>query len=389
MKIAVGTDLLREDGTLTVSLRVFHKVRRRKLLLRIHPKHWDEKKLRVKISHPQSAHLNRHITSTLERAERLSLEREGITADELIRLLSSPDGSGKSFSEIALLDLKETPPRSWHTQRNRKAIIHRFSQFRIIPTASITPFVMEQFRAYLLCTPSHPGARIITENSAVNYLRVIRTMYRRVCKRLGIVPRNILEDVDATEHYSEVPQMVSPQEVQRLERYADSRTGWKAQGVHMWLFSYYSSGIRWGDLCRLTTGQIGGGRVVIPAQGKNKAPKNVVLRPQAARIASLYTVGDYVFGINADKVPTEQQIKNANLNANRSLRAAAKACGIALRMHTHNSRHTYMAQGLKHRVDDRILQRSMGIGDKAFKHYRAQFPQSDIDEANDLIFEDG
>lgn len=244
----------------------------------------------------------------------------------------------------------------------------------------VTPLLMDQYRAHMLRTVKH--------NTAATQLRILRTIYRRVCRRLGEAPKDILENVDAVERYGAAPVQPTPAEVDRLQQWADTRGDDAARFVHMWLFSYYSSGIRWGDLCRLTVSQITGGRVIVPTQSKSDEPKNVKLRDKAARIAGLYRSGEYVFGIAGAKEPTPRQIQSANARANKWLKRAAKDCGITARLHTHSARHSYMARGRKAKVDDRTLQASMGIGDKAFKHYSGRFPQERVDEANDEIFGD-
>lgn len=79
------------------------------------------------------------------------------------------------------------------------------------------------------------------------------------------------------------------------------------------------------------------------------------------------------------------KISAANTLANRALKVAAKACGINKRLTTHMARHTFMQQGLEAEVHDRALQRLMGIGDQAYKHYRGSFSTDDLDRAHAKI----
>lgn len=51
----------------------------------------------------------------------------------------------------------------------------------------------------------------------------------------------------------------------------------------------------------------------------------------------------------------------------------------------HMARHTFMQQGLEAEVHDRALQRLMGIGDQAYKHYRGSFSTDDLDKAHERI----
>lgn len=312
----------------------------------------------------------------------LGLERPDASAEELVASLAGEGTRGMTFAEAARLDLKNDPP-GYHTARQRGPLIARFEAFSPgLRTERITSDVMRRFRASILARGASP-------NTAATQCRQLRTIYNRVCRLQGIPRKDILEDVDAVERYGAPKIPLTGEEVARLEKYAEKAEGWNAKAVHMWLFSEYCAGIRWGDLCRLTAGNLADGRVRIE-QSKTDAGKNVKLDRKGLRLSKLYAEGPMIFGIDGGRpLGTDKasygKISAANTLANRALKVAAKACGINKRLTTHMARHTFMQQGLEAEVHDRALQKLMGIGDQAYKHYRGSFSTDDLDKAHERI----
>lgn len=346
--------------------------------IHVTPKQWDTARRRVRFGVTSFAVFNAAIDKAVARAERIALERPSISAAQLKAELSQPEVSGSTFEEVALSDLELTPPKSHHTRKVRRSTIKRFASWSgpVSPSA-ITPLMMEEYMAYMAKTVSH--------NTAAGNLRRLRTIYRRVCKRVRIPPMDILESADAVERYTTPPSQLDHEEVQRLMAYADTHTGWHAKAAHMWLFSFYACGIRWGDLCRFKVSDIRGGRVVND-QTKNERSKNVPLHPYAAKIMELYRKGEYIFAIAGDQEPSDSRIDAANSTANEYLKLAAKACGITKRIHTHNSRHSFASIAFDANVGDRAIQTAMGIGDKAYKHYKGRMRPEAVDDAVAEVF---
>ncbi len=240
-----------------------------------------------------------------------------------------------------------------------------------VQVADVDSRLMDRYRHHLLRNG-------VARNAAAVYLKRLRTVYRRCCKLLGLTPVHILEGCDAVERYTEEPSRFTPEEVSALMAYADRHTKWRAKAVHMWLFSFFSAGIRWGDMCRLRVDHLRDGRVQLP-QHKTGAPKDVALHPYAAKVAGLYRKGHYVFGVAGDQEPTEARISGSNAQANKWLKVAAKACGINKRMHTHNARHSFAAQAMEADLNDRAIQTAMGISDKVYRHYRGRIRPERVD----------
>lgn len=368
----------RQDGTCRVRIVVFLGKRVRiPLDIHVRPADWTSKK-RLKEAHEKSVLYNRVIGDYLNRGERIALENPGITAENLAARLSGVSLDGKTFAEVAHFDLEETPPRSWHTQRQRSQRIGQFDRaFPDILAKDVNAAVFAKYKGILQATG-------MSSNSVATQLRSLRTIYNRVCKRLGTEPENVLAGLDAVERYGHAREHLTAAEVELLASYALGEVGWKAKAVHMWLFSLYAGGMRWTDLCRLTPKNIDGGRVVYVAS-KTRKGKNVPLFPEAAAIAKLYRGEKTLFG-----TPTEgKDIAAVNVVANKYLKVAARKCAIKKRLHTHNARHTSAAWMFDKGIDDRIIMDILGVDAKAFAHYKASIRPELVDEAMRKVFGKG
>lgn len=353
---------------------VFVKNGRARLALGHHvlAKQWDARKQRMRFGTPNEAVINAHIGAQMERARGLVAKDPGLTPYALRDAMRLPDGA-QSFAALARRDLKETPPDSYFTQRQRASTIGRFEEWAgAIGTMEITPQVMERYRRHML-------ERGCAANTAAGQLKAMKTIYRRVCRSVGEQPIDILEGCKATERYVKPPSRLNAEEVARLITYAETAKGWKRKATHMWLFSFLSAGIRWGDLCRMRMEHIHYGRVE-SVQKKTNMGKNVVLHPYAAKIADMHREGQYLFGIAGAEEPSDQRIAGANVSANKALKDVAKACGITKRLHTHNARHSFAELAMDAQLDDRAIQQAMGISDKIYKHYKGRIRPDRVDD---------
>lgn len=322
--------------------------------------------------------MNDRIEQELARATGIALKEPSLTPDQVKERLRLPEARGKTFTELARLDLKETPPDSWHTMKQRGQLIERFDKFAPgVAVGDVNSALLERFRAAML-------RRGVSSNSAASNLRRLRTIYNRVCERAGVPPLPVLKGLKATERYNSPKATLNAAEIASLERYAKKAQGWNAKAVDMWLFSFYCAGIRWGDLCRLTVGNIVDGQLSYK-QWKSDELKVVWLSDGAKAIAKKYVDGKMLFGVEGSKMPAYQRIAGANVKANAALKVAAKACGITKVLSTHTSRHSFMRAGLLAGVSDRGLQQLMGIGDKSFKNYRGSFTLDELSDQHKRI----
>lgn len=388
MRISIELDLRaqRPNGTVQVKLVLFRGTRSRYstgIYVDPSPSKWDKAQRRVRFNAANASDLNERIAADVARAESIAAKRPTITPEALRSELQRPRITSASFVSIARADLKALPPKSEDTRETRRRVLDLFEGFDpAITVQDIDTITAERFEAHL-------RSKGIGANGAVSYMTVLRTLYHRACKvaRVRPVP-NVLEDVNTTVVYREPPVQLDAAEVERMIRFAED-PGTKphlAKVAHMWLFSFFFAGLRWTDLCLLRTSDIEGGGIDT-TQHKTDKGKRVGMHPYAAKIATLYRQGEYVFGIAGSDRPTRMQIIGARTLANRHLKSIAIACGIPKRLHTHCARHTFAAQAMDADVDDRAIWTAIGISPASYKHYKGKLRPERVDAAIAPVFD--
>lgn len=333
---------------------------------------WDKRRKRVKLGVAHAAVINARIAEAVAKAEEIVLRRPNIKPGELRDAMRARPASS-DFVEMARERLIKNPPKNFHTLKQRRSTLEQFRRWA-------GPVDLKDMNAKLMQGYSAAVAeRGSGENTVAVQLKRLRTMYRLACKDAQLVPKNILDGCNSVERYTTPPSRLGTEDVLKLMKYADTNQGWKAKAVHLWLFSFFCAGIRWGDICRMKKEHVVDGRLVF-IQQKTGKEKDVKLHPYAVKVAGLYNSGPYLFGIAGGKEPTERKIASANVMANRYLKEAANACGIDKRLHTHNARHSFAAQALDAELDDRAIQAALGITPEVYRHYKGQIRPDRVDE---------
>lgn len=346
----------------------------------VNPKAWDKRRQRMRNGHRNADLVNARIDELVLRAERLALQMPHCTPDQMKKLLTDRPAGG-TFHEMALDDLDRRPPASYHTRKQRQAAARRFGEWAVtVGLQDMSATIMQEYKHYLL------AERGVAYNTMAAQLRMLRTMYRRLCKQVAHSPKDILDGCDAVHRQGRSPSRLTAEEVKKLMAYAESVKGWKAKSVHMWLFSFFSAGVRWMDLCLLREENLADGRLRY-VQHKTRKHKDVELHPVAARIARIYCTNGFVFNVARGEQPSESRMEACNVVANRNLKLAAAACGIAKRMHTHNARHSFADQAMEADLDDRAIQAALAIDAKAYIYYKGQLRPGKVDQGVRMVLQ--
>lgn len=374
MKISVELNESRSsgDGACAIRLVFVGKGKRARSGIghSVPPASWDRRRQRMRNGHKNADVVNARIHERVQYAERLAIQHPGCTPDQLKRMIAEHP-TGYTFKDMALEDLRKHPP-GHHTTKQRRRAVERFAEWA--PTLTLEDMncnVMEGYKHHLLKSG-------VVHNTMATQLRMLRTMYNRLCRQVDHPRKDILQGCDAVHKVGAPPSRLNAEDVRKLMAYAEEAKHWKAKAVHMWLFSFFSAGVRWTDLCLLKDENLKDGRVQY-IQHKTGKPKNVELHPVAERIWAKYRKNGYVFDLCNGRAPDPEQCESFNAYANRMLKIAATACGIEKRIHTHNARHSFADQALGMNLDDRSIQAALAIDDDAYEHYKGQIRPKTVD----------
>ena len=187
---------------------------------------------------------------------------------------------------------------------------------------------------------------------------------------------------------------IDKDDIQRLIdlKIADShKTEYQRLAKDLFLFSYFTAGMNFGDIARLRYKDIVKGRVNY-SRHKTQKLLSFQLVPNALRIIEKYSKDshaqeDYIFPIlNCREHTTPQQVFNrlhkVLRKVNRELKTLGEQIGLAMPLTTYVARHTYATVLKRSGVSVALISESLGHSDLSTTQiYLDSFENSQIDAA--------
>ena len=187
---------------------------------------------------------------------------------------------------------------------------------------------------------------------------------------------------------------IDKEDIQRLidlEITEGHTTEYRQLAKDLFLFSYFTAGMNFGDMARLRYRDLIKGRIYY-SRHKTQKLLSFQLVPNALQIIQKYSRDnhaqeDYIFPIlDRHEHRTEQQIHNrvhkVLVHINRELKAWSKLLGLTTTLTTYVARHTYATVLKRSGVSVELISESLGHSDLSTTQiYLDSFENSQIDEA--------
>ena len=154
----------------------------------------------------------------------------------------------------------------------------------------------------------------------------------------------------------------------------------------MYVFSFYCAGIRFGDLCRLKSEMINGGRLKFRMH-KTKIDRNIKLMPQAMVVIKKYLKSKgYLFNTKVDWSDEEKSINKRNSFYNKKLKWLCRHLKIE-EVTFHTSRNSFADYAKKKGIDIHTLKDLFGHTKVAStEKYMKAFYEEETDQALEDMF---
>lgn len=229
---------------------------------------------------------------------------------------------------------------------------------------------VEEFAEYYKTRPDRLGrehirqyqAHLFTDRkldaiSVAQQLSALRFFFRKTVRRPWVV-----EDLPGPKRPIRLPEVLSPEEVERLIQCA-------ASPLHrIWLLTLYGTGVRREELVRLKVSDIDTDRMLIRIrQGKGKKDRDVMLSPTLlAELRHYWRSANpkpitYLFPGKGPHPNVEVPIDSRSIfNA---VQQAAQRAGLDKRVHPHTLRHCFATHLLESGADLRTIQLLLGHAD--------------------------
>ncbi|MEM9664639.1 MAG: site-specific integrase [Bacteroidota bacterium] len=367
------------------------------------PSQWNDRQRRVRKGHPHAALINRLLEVRLDEAQaemlRLKIEREEATASHLKEKLT-PGVDRSDFFAYAEHYVDQLR-REGNVRRERrlKGMLSKLEAVtgRPLPFGKLTVGVLNDFQSHCVTELGNKQSSI-----AAN-LSDIRALVNRAVKE-GVVDagdnpfsRFSIKRGPRTERAR-----LSFEEIQRLEA-LDVEAGTLSWHVrNLFLFAFYSAGIRFGDAVTMKAGRVlehddGTPDRLLFQAGKTGKRHSIKITPPARRILDCYltpdkTESDFIFPLlDGYDVSTPRKLTNAissrNALVNRYLKDMANAAGISKQISTHVARHSFAdaARAAGWNLFD--ISKALGHSKlEITQRYLASFDAASVDAGMDELF---
>lgn len=345
-----------KDGTIPIVLRITKDRRTSYIYLgkNVDQKDWDATNQKVKRSHPSSQRLNNFLLKKLTEAQNAILDFElkqaDFTVEDLRQKLSSEKTKDTFFAQAELYFENLAQAENYNRLTAERPAVNHFRRFledKDIAFSNITISLLERFKAYLI------GKIKVSERTAVNYLIIIRTLYKRAIKN-GITDKQHYPFGIDKFHIKKPEGLkigLNEAEVKRLEAVKLKKGSFEDHSRNLWLYSFYFAGMRVSDVLLSRWSDLKDDRIFY-VMGKNKKPGSLKVPEKAQIILNQYeglkrSDDDLIFPDLKmiedfkDKVRVQKRIKEVIRRVNLTLKKIAEKADIDKPLTMHIARHTF------------------------------------------------
>jgi site-specific recombinase XerD len=396
MAVTVNLTLLKRkkltNGTIPIYIRITENRKSRYISTGITVKEsdWNKRQQEIRKSHPLSVKLNDELTKLKLKAEEAKSElrqQERLDAKTLKKELeTNKNVTIEEFYET-YRDLLEAQDRYWEFKKIQDVFndISRFGHSDTVVNQIDLKF-LEEFRDFLF-------------HKRGNGTNTVRKKMQRFKGLVSEARKQKLIKDDPYLDFPTIKRVKNPKTKLPFSQIKDIEALKLERNSNLWhtrnyfLFSLYTAGMRFSDVCALMPNNLVDGRVKY-VTNKTEKSLSIKLSAQALNILQHYNTEDmnaYVFPI-LDKVYDDpflfrKKANSKNVLINKWIKKIAKLAGIQEKVTFHVARHSYSHHALKRGMDHYSLSKSLGHSDlKTTEIYIKSFDQEMIDQAMDTVF---
>lgn len=377
----------KKNGTQAIRLRFFTSANDLQYLdsgVSVLKNQWDEKKQLVK-KHPLEEQLNASLNALLNEVKILYYKNVGISAKRLLQIYKNSkkyDGSSLLAFYQSLIDEKKLRGNT-RTATTYQQYLNKLTKFAsFLSFSDLNPLWAKEYELWLL----KKGNQI---NTIASNFRALNGILNRAVK-LGLIDKNPIKGFEIRQINTK-KEVLSIQEIHLLEQFEiPKRFKSMVLAKDMFLFSFYTAGMRFTDMCKLKWENITESEIIYTmnkSETRAGAKRYIPITPKVRKILEKYqNESPYIFPIlkkiDENNEAVEYAIYIANNNLNRGLKKVAKHLSIEKKLTLHIGKHSFADYAVKNSVD--ILHISKLLGHTRLsttEHYLKDFynkEQADI-----------
>jgi integrase len=399
-KFIIRRDKKRDDGKCPLFLRIYSNGQVKYLSTKVYipEKHWDEKKQRIiqkksgAKNDTNAAVLNEHLRDFQRRVESAGANTENKSVRHIQAELRG--NGGKDFVTYAqgVIESIRKSGQYWNAKNMQTALtkLINYNGDSVIPFGVITAEYLRMFQDHLI----DRGNRTNTITKNMGSLKRIFSIAEKERK----IKRddNPFHDIKLKKERSE-KQKLSIEEIRKIEglELPEGSLIWHVKNY--FLFSFYTGGTRFIDLCYLKWKNIIDGRLQY-RMSKTSAQSNVKLLPPALRILEYYEperpdAERFIFPLLSQHIESrdidtqKKAISSANALINKYLKKIRERGEIETHISFHIARHSFAdfwrkSGGSLYSLSKMLRHSSLSITEQYLKSFDAET----VDEEMDGVF---
>ena len=347
----------KKTGEYPIYLRITHN-RRHKYIstgVSVLEKYWNPDKEEIRRNHDNYKTLNEALREKVKKAEQVQVElsKNGKESAKAIRQRME---IGKNIDFFSLAD-------EWHDELVQDGKYHQYKTLLVV-LRKIEKFEGERFlplnridTAYLEKLETFISKNFKNQANTIHKnFKIIRRVIKSAIKA-GLIDENPFLNFEGAKRVKPKRKTkLSFEQIQDIEALKLEPESWEWHVRNAFLFSFYSGGIRFGDICCLKWEDVKNGKLSYQ-MNKNDKPFSTELNDYQEDILSRYsgTQDEYIFPfLNSHKdysvtVDLRRAISSKNVMANgkneegkeTGLKKIAKMAGIDENISFHVSRHSF------------------------------------------------
>jgi integrase len=365
----------------------------------VKPSDWDSKKELVKTRHLTSAKLNLRLAKMKDRVDQLLESHRGPFPKEVVRKMlaggyltewqKEENEKSRDFIQYAL-DYNQLcynlEKLAYSTYNNDKYNIEKFRMYyahetgeSILPLCAMTVEIFDRYKAYCLKTGNKKQSinkKLKPLFKAIEYARkndlVPSKLATSICEGyFNLKSRKYEAELDEEDvRYLTMEQLSVLNNLYHKVKHDRTR-----EFIDMFMFSFYSCGLRFSDLLTLEWSHIDWEKKEINKNlYKGKIPHNVPLTDSAMQILEIWKqkgynkrfvfdlLPDYFDLTNVAELDSQRKSKNRALQTSLNELGIKMDSGLSFNLSIHVARHTFAVKALNDGVSLHIISRLLGHG---------------------------
>lgn len=384
----------KRNGTFSIRLRFFTSAKDNQYIdtkVSVLKNQWDVKKQQVKRHHLEED-LNAKINSVKTDVQKIYYQNDGVSAKRLLQIYKNH----KKYDTTSFLDFYQSiinETRLKGRTRSAKTLQHyhdklcKFSNY--IPFSDINHEFMKEYEIFLL-------KRGNKTNTIASNLRAIITICNQAEKN-GVIKKNNARGYKISKENVE-KQSLTLDEIKKItELKIEPRHKGMVKARDMFLFCFYTAGMRFTDMCLLQWKNIKDDEIIYTmnkVKDRVGSRRTIPLNPKSKTILKKYRGRNdfFVFPVlyGYDKKTQEEKeykIYIQNNNLNRALKIIAERCEINKPLSMHMGKHSFADYAVKSNVNLLMISKLLGHTRlETTQHYLKDFYQKEESDTINKLF---